>query len=77
MAEWRERMGSAEAKEIYKERASTSECANAQARNRGLIRLLVRGLEKVRAVSFWFAIVHNMVRGFALLPRQPMTAALS
>ena len=43
VAAWRARMATPEAKEIYKDRASTAECVNAQARNRGLIRLLVRG----------------------------------
>jgi hypothetical protein len=33
---WRERMGTDEAKEIYKKRAATAECVNAQSRNRGL-----------------------------------------
>lgn len=65
-AEWRKRMGTAEAKEIYKERAATAECVNAQARNRGLQQLTVRGIEKVKAVATWFAIAHNMARGFAL-----------
>jgi transposase len=69
VAEWRQRMATEEAKEIYKERAATAECVNAQARNRGLIRLLVRGLRKVKAVALWFATVHNMARGFALLPQ--------
>ena len=69
VAEWRERMGTEEAKEIYKERAATAELVNAQARNRGLIRLLVRGLQKVKAVALWFATVHNLARGFALLPQ--------
>jgi IS5 family transposase len=55
-----------EAKEIYKERASTIECVNAQTRNRGLIRLLVRGLEKVKALALWYAIAHNLRRGFSL-----------
>ena len=35
IAAWRQRMGRDDAKEIYKERAATVECANAQARNRG------------------------------------------
>jgi hypothetical protein len=35
VAAWRVRMGTAEAKDIYKDRASTAECVNAQARNRG------------------------------------------
>jgi len=74
VAEWRQRMGTAEAKEIYKQRAATAECVNAQARKRGLIRLLVRGVEKVKAVALWFATVQNMARGFALLPQQAATA---
>jgi transposase len=73
VAEWRQRMGTEEAKEIYKERAATAECVNAQARNRGLIRLLVRGLKKVKAVALWFATAHNMARGFALLPQYATT----
>lgn len=63
---WRQRMKTPEAKEIYKRRASTAECVNAQARNRGLIRLLVRGLEKVRAVALWFAVAHNLACGIRL-----------
>ena len=63
---WRQRMGTEEAKEIYKERAATAECVNAQARNRGLVRLLVRGLQRVRAIALWYAIAHNVVRGIRL-----------
>lgn len=67
VAEWRRRMGTAEAKAIYKERASTIECINAAARNRGLQRFLVRGLHKVRCVALLFALVHNLMRAAALL----------
>ena len=63
---WRERMGTAEAKELYKDRAATIECVNAQARNRGLVRLLVRGVEKVKAVALWFAVAHNVACGTRL-----------
>jgi hypothetical protein len=63
---WRARMGSAEGKEIYKQRASTAECVNAQARNRGMMQLVVRGQWKVKAVALWFAIAHNVVRGLRL-----------
>ena len=63
---WRQRMGTDEAKAIYRQRASTIECVNAQARNRGLVRLLVRGLAKVRAVALWFAIAHNLACGTRL-----------
>jgi transposase len=64
--EWRARMGTASAQALYRQRASTIECVNAQARNRRLIRLLVRGLEKVKAVALWYAIAHNVRRGFSL-----------
>jgi transposase len=66
IADWRRRMQTEEAKAIYQQRASTVECVNAQARNRGLLRLLVRGLEKVKAVALWYAIAHNVRRGFRL-----------
>jgi len=36
VAAWRQRMGTQDAKTIYKERAATAECVNAIARNRGL-----------------------------------------
>jgi len=66
IAQWRARMGTAEAKELYKDRASTAECVNAAARNRGLQQFLVRGLGKVLSVALWFAIAHNLVRAAAL-----------
>jgi transposase len=65
---WRERMGSNEAKEIYKERAATAECVNALARERGLIRLRVRGKAKVRCVLLLHALAHNLMRTLALAP---------
>jgi transposase len=69
IAAWRKRMKTEEAKQIYKDRASTIECVNAQARNRGLIRLLVRGLQKVKSIALWYAIAHNVRRGFSLRGR--------
>ena len=63
---WRHRMATEEAKGIYRERAATSECVNAQARNRGLRQLVVRGLEKARAVLLWFALAHNLMRAASL-----------
>ena len=59
-------MGTEAAKGVYRERASAVECVNAQARNRGLIRLPVRGVRKVEAVALWFAIAHNVARGMRL-----------
>ena len=75
IAAWRQRMGTSEAKEIYKQRAAASECVNAIARNRGLQRLLVRGERKARAVLLWFAIAHNMMRSLSLPAQSPAQAA--
>jgi hypothetical protein len=69
VAEWRARMATAAAQQIYKERAATAGCVNAQARNRGLVRLLVRGVEKVRAIALWYAIAHNVRCGVRLRAR--------
>jgi len=66
VAAWRQRMMTSEAQEIYKERASTAEWVNAMARNRGMRRFLVRGLQKIRAVVLWFVLAHNLVRAAAL-----------
>jgi len=66
VAAWRVRMGTPEAKDIYRERAATAELVNAQARNRGLRLLPVRGLVRVRAVVLWFALAHNLMRTVAL-----------
>jgi excinuclease UvrABC nuclease subunit len=68
VADWRRRMASDEAKERYKARAATAECVNAQARNRGLIRMPVRGLAKVKGVAVLFALAHNLMRMVSLAP---------
>jgi hypothetical protein len=66
VAEWRVRMGTPEAKKIYKERAATAECVNTIARNRNLQQFRVRGRSKVWAVALWYALVHNVMRAVAL-----------
>jgi transposase len=58
--QWRLRMGSDEGKEIYKQRASTSETINAQMRRSGLTQLTVRGLRKARCVALWAALAYNL-----------------
>jgi transposase len=68
LAAWRERMGTDEARSIYKERASTAECVNALARERGLTRLRIRGLAKTKSVLLLFALAHNILRIAALAP---------
>jgi transposase len=62
VAEWRQRMGTDEAKTIYKDRAATAECVNALARRRGLLQFLVRGVSKVRTIALWHALAHNVLR---------------
>ena len=59
-------MGTEEAKAIYKERASTAECVNALARNRGLVLLRVRGRIKVKAIALWYALAHDLLRAATL-----------
>ena len=70
---WRQRMATAEAQAIYRERAATIECVNALARNRGLHQFVVRGLRKVRAVLLWFALAHNLMRTVVLRQALPAT----
>jgi transposase len=74
VAEWRQRMGTAEAQEKYKQRGKC-EWSNAQCRNRGLYQFLVRGLQKVKSVVLWYVLVHNLFRGVALRAEQAKAAA--
>lgn len=62
VAAWRERMGSAEGKEIYKLRGQTIETINADLKtHRGLDRLTVRGVDKIRCVALWSAVAYNLL----------------
>jgi hypothetical protein len=63
--QWRQRMTTDEAKQIYKERGATAELVNAHCRAQGLWQFLVRGRKKVRAVALLHAITNNMRRGWA------------
>jgi len=58
---WRKRMATDEAKDLYKKRAASAELINAIHHNRGLTAFRVRGLQKVRAVVLWFALIHNLM----------------
>jgi transposase len=63
VAAWRKRMGTEEAKEIYKDRAATAETTNADLRiHRALDRLQVRTLPKVRCIVLWAALAYNVLR---------------
>lgn len=67
VAAWRARMGTTEAQVIYKERSSTAEWTNAQARTRhGLQQFSVRGVDKITSVMLLLAVSHNLLRWLAL-----------
>jgi hypothetical protein len=68
VADWRARMNSEAAKEIYKERASTSETINADLRTfRGMIPFAVRGITKATCVALWSALAYNLLHFAAAL----------
>jgi transposase len=69
VAQWRQRMATDQAKQIYKQRASTAECVNAHARNRGLYQFKVRGLTKIFTVVVLHVLAHNLMRAHALRTR--------
>jgi transposase len=57
---WKQRMASDPGKEIYRQRAATSETVNADLRTyRGLTQMTVRGLHKARCVALWCALAYN------------------
>jgi transposase len=60
---WRDRMTTAEAQAIYKDRAATAETANADLRRwRGLNQFPSRGLTKAKTTTLWAALTHNILR---------------
>jgi len=66
VAAWRERMGTASAKLLYRLRSQTAEWVNAICRNRGLYQMPVRGARKCRTVALLYAITHNILQGVKL-----------
>ena len=62
LARWRAPMASAQGQALYRCRAASVECANAQLRRRGLHRFNVCGKAKARAVVLWHALAHNLMR---------------
>lgn len=68
VAQWRARMNTEPAREVYRQRAATAECVNALARNRGLLRMPVRGLARVGCVVGLFVLAHNLMRTVELAP---------
>ena len=69
VAQWRARMNTDLAREIYRQRAATAECVNALARNRGMLSMPVRGMAKVGCVVGLFVLAHNLMRTADLAPQ--------
>jgi transposase len=63
--EWRTRMDSEAGKEVYRRRKLT-EHAHAKMKNRGFVRMLVHGIDKVRNVCLLHALAHNFLQACGL-----------
>jgi transposase len=62
VADWRARMNTESAKEMYKDRAATSETINADLRTfRGMKPFSVRGIAKATCVALWSALAYNLL----------------
>ena len=66
VAAWRERMGTATAKAVYKLRAQTAEWVNAVSRNWGFRQMPVRGQPKCRTNALLYAVTHNLFQSIKL-----------
>lgn len=61
-AAWRPRMAGEEGKRIYSQQGSTVETVNADVKMfRGLSRMVVRGLRRVRSPVLWSAMAYNLL----------------
>jgi hypothetical protein len=74
VAAWRQRMGTPEGQAKYRQRTKC-EWSNAMCRNRNMQQFPVRGLDKVRAVALWYALVHDLLRMVALRAQRAHRAA--
>jgi transposase len=59
---FRQRMGTDEAKAMYRRRSAAAEFPNAVCRNQGLKQFNVRGLLKTKAETLWHVLAHNFRR---------------
>jgi transposase len=64
--EWRNKIGTEEIENMYKNRASTAEFSNAQVKNRGLGKFSLRNLIRVKCEVLLHAISQNISRYFDL-----------
>ena len=66
VSSWRERMGTAAAKLVYRLRCQTAEWVNAICRNRRLHQMPLRGRAKCRTVAVLHAIAHDLLQAVML-----------
>ena len=72
VAAWRVRMGTDDAKQIYKQRAATAETVNADAKaHRGMAATALRGLAKVTGNACLFALTYNILRFITVSASRP------
>jgi transposase len=76
IAEWRQRMGTDAAKQLYKLRAPTAELPNARLRNQGIYQMRVRGLAKVKAALWWHVLALNLMRAEVLRAARAKSAEI-
>lgn len=60
LAQWRQRMGTVAARELYSRRAPVAEGVHAQQSNRGWKQFRLRGLVKAGTEALWQALGHNL-----------------
>src|SRR5262249_59841954 len=63
---WRQRMGTPEAQQAYKQRSGLAEIIHARMVQRKWYRFRLRGLQKVQTEGLWQALAHNVGRLLAL-----------
>lgn len=67
VAAWRARMGTEQAKEIYKQRAATAETVNADLRCwGGFNRLTARGIHKVQTIALWSVLTYDILKALTV-----------
>ena len=67
---FRQRMGTDEAKAMYRRRGAAAEFPNAVCRNHGLHQFKVRGLLQAKAQALWHVLAHNLRRFINLTDSQ-------
>ena len=67
--DWKQRMESDDAKEIYKDRAASIETINGDLRtHRGLTHFPVRGIDRATSVLLLTTLTYNLLRAIAIAP---------